>query len=345
MNTLKVPANLDSLAAVAAFVVEAAQAAGLSRQAAYRLRLAVDELATNIVTYGYAGASGNIDVSVEMDERTLTVTLEDAGVPFDPHKVAPPDDLHLPLEQRDIGGLGVYLALEGVDGFFYERIGDRNRNILVVNRPPAHKELTTMPAMKGKIGVLTEAHFDETEYRRFGEFFPEHGYAVEYLSHLWGQKQLTFKGNDMTEEVTVTVEVADAAPTAYAGVILIGGYAMDRLRYEESPQQGRPNQSPAVVFLRKAVAAVDAGRLHVGAICHGLWLFCAAPELLKGRKVTCAHNIMGDVSNAGGIPVYDGNRLKDTCVDGGLVTGRHPGVVEEFMALFVKELDRARASR
>src|SRR5262249_52501892 len=147
-----------------------------------------------------------------------------------------------------------------------------------------------MPPVKGKIGVLVEAHFDETEYRRFGEFFAAHGYAVEYLSHLWGQPQLTFKGNDMTDEVTVRLEVNDVAPTDYAGLILIGGYAMDRLRYEEHPQQGRPNQAPAVVFLRKAVAAMDSGRLHIGTICHSLWLFCAAPELLKGRQVTCAHN-------------------------------------------------------
>jgi protease I len=197
-----------------------------------------------------------------------------------------------------------------------------------------------MPPQKGKIGVLVENHFDETEYRRFGEFFPAQGYAIEYLSHLWGQPQLTFQGNDMTAEVTVGVEVKDLAPTDYAGLILIGGYAMDRLRYEESPHEGRPNQAPAVVFLRRAVAAMDAGRLRIGAICHGLWLFCAAPELLRGRKVTCAHNILCDVVNAGGTPVFDGHRLTDTYVDRNLITGRHPGVVEEFMSSFVGELEK-----
>jgi protease I len=201
-----------------------------------------------------------------------------------------------------------------------------------------------MPATKGKIGVLVESHFDETEYRRFGAFFPENGYAVEYLSHLWGQPRLTFEGNDMTARVEVNVEVARVAPTDYAGVILIGGYAMDRLRYEETVEPGRPNQAPAVVFLRQAVGTMDAGRLHIGAICHGLWLLCAAPELIKGRKVTCAHNILCDVVNAGGIPVYDGNKLKDTCVDGNLITGRHPGVVEEFMSAFLTALNERQAS-
>jgi protease I len=115
---------------------------------------------------------------------------------------------------------------------------------------------------------------------------------------------------------------------------------MDRLRYEESPHEGRPNQAPAVVFLRRAVEAMDAGKLRIGAICHGLWLFCAAPELLKGRKVTCAHNILCDVVNAGGTPVFDGHRLKDTCVDNNLITGLHPGVVDEFMNRFLGELDK-----
>jgi len=196
-----------------------------------------------------------------------------------------------------------------------------------------------MPPTKGKIGVLVESHFDETEYRRFGEFFPEHGYSVEYMSHLWGQPRLTFDGNDMTAKVTVDVEVARVSLADYAAVMLIGGYAMDRLRYEENIEPGRPNQSPAVVFLRKAVAAMDAGRLRIGAICHGLWLFCAAPELMKGRKVTCAHNILCDVVNAGGIPIYDGSKLKDTVVDRNLITGRHPGVVDEFMSAFLAELN------
>ena len=200
-----------------------------------------------------------------------------------------------------------------------------------------------MPRTQGKIGVLVEAHFDETEYHRFGQFFPEQGYAVEYLSHLWGQPRLTFEGNDGTAKIVVEVEVARTAPTDYAGIILIGGYAMDRLRYEETIESGRPNQAPAVVFLRQAVAAMDAGRLHIGAICHGLWLMCAAPELIKGRKVTCAHNILCDVVNAGGFPTYDGAKLTDVCVDGNLVTGRHPGVVDEFMSAFLKELNRRQA--
>ncbi len=203
---------------------------------------------------------------------------------------------------------------------------------------------TRQPQQNAKIGVLIEEHFDETEYRRFNQFFPEHGYQIDYISHIWNQPQLTFKGNDFTQEVTVTKEVQNINITDYQAFILIGGYAMDRLRYQEHPQQGKSNQAPAVEFLRQAVRAMDRGQLKIGTICHSLWLFCAAPELLKGREVTCAHNIMGDVQNAGGKLVFAGDQLVDTHVAGNLITGRHPGVVEEFMQIFLHELEKTHAS-
>ncbi|MFL5700445.1 MAG: DJ-1/PfpI family protein [Ktedonobacteraceae bacterium] len=197
--------------------------------------------------------------------------------------------------------------------------------------------------VKGKIGVLIEAHFDETEFRRFNEFFPAHGYEVEYITHLWGQDKLTFKGNDFTQEVTVTREVSDVKPADYKAIILIGGYAMDRLRYQEHPEPGRPNRAPAVEFLRRAVKAMNNSHLKIGTICHSLWLFCAAPETLTGRKVTCAHNIMGDVENAGGTLVFYEDQLIDTYVDGNLITGRHPGVVEAFMKTLLEEIEKLAA--
>ena len=194
----------------------------------------------------------------------------------------------------------------------------------------------------GRIAVLVEAHFDETEYRRFNEFFPEHGYAVDYVSHLWNQPSLTFKGNDMTAEVTVVIEADSLDLADYRGLILIGGYAMDRLRYEEHPKKGESNRAPAVELLRRAVAEMDAGRLQIGTICHSMWLFCAAPELLQGRHVTCAHNILCDVQAAGAEVVFDGDQTAETVVDGGLVSARHPGVVEQFMRVYLEELGKAK---
>ncbi len=191
---------------------------------------------------------------------------------------------------------------------------------------------------RGKIGVLVEKHFDETEYFEFNRFFPSNGYQVEYISHLWNNPYLTFDGNDFLATCTAKTEINDINFDDYAGFILIGGYAMDRLRYEEHPQQGQANQSPAARFLRKAVGA----NKLIGTICHSLWLFTAVPELLKNRRVTCAHNIIYDVQNAGAIVMFEsedpakGTRI--TYRDKKLITGKHPGYVKEFCQAFLEAL-------
>ncbi len=192
-----------------------------------------------------------------------------------------------------------------------------------------------------KIAVLTEAHFDENEFKRFNDFFPANGIQVDYLSYLWGQPSLDFTGNDGIETVTVDKCVTKSDPADYDAVILIGGYAMDRLRYETESAKGAPNRAPAVDFLRKAVAVEG---LTIGTICHSLWLFCAAPELLKGKRVTCAHNVICDVANAGGDIQYDEKGTVETVVDGDLVTAKHPEVVDTFIELLLTEITRKRGA-
>jgi len=142
MEPLTVPGKLDALSSIGKFVMSAAAAAGLDKSASYRLRLAVDEVATNIILHGYeeSGLSGDIALAAVIDDGRLTVSVEDSAIPFDPREAKKPEDMDLPPEERQIGGLGVYLALEEVDGFDYERIGDRNRNTFVMNRPPRGPE-------------------------------------------------------------------------------------------------------------------------------------------------------------------------------------------------------------
>ncbi|NEP81871.1 MAG: thiamine biosynthesis protein ThiJ [Okeania sp. SIO3C4] len=195
-------------------------------------------------------------------------------------------------------------------------------------------------ATKGKIGVLIEDHFDSTEYVKFNEFFPQKGYEVEYITHLWGNKELHFgsnpENNIVEEQVTVSTEVNDVNPSDYKGIICIGAYAMDRLRYQVNPKKGEPNQAPAVAFLRKAV---NTENVKLGAICHSLWLFCADNEMIKNKKVTCAHNIICDVENAGADVIFDGDQTADLVIDGNLITAKHPGVTDEFMEKFVEAIE------
>lgn len=196
---------------------------------------------------------------------------------------------------------------------------------------------------KGKIGVLIEEHFDPDEYREFNEFFPSKGYEVVYLSHLWNQPNLRFgsnaEGDEVKEHVVVTTEVNGLDPVEFKAILAIGAYATDRLRYQEKVKPGQKNNSPAVAFVRRAMATPS---VKMATICHGLWLWCADPDLIRGRKVTCAHNLISDVSNAGADIQYDleHETTADIVIDGNLITCRHPGVNKLFMETIVAELEK-----
>jgi protease I len=188
-----------------------------------------------------------------------------------------------------------------------------------------------------KVLVLIEEHYDETEFNVFNSFFPANGVDVAYASYLWGNASLDFEGNDKTSKVKVELCVSQVDLSQYKGLILIGGYAMDRLRYQPK-LSGERNTAPAVELLRQAVARMDAGQMAIGTICHSLWLFCADPSLIRGRRVTCAHNIVCDVVNAGGeLVVADGDTV-ETHADGLLITGKHPGCVDAFNQLFLDSI-------
>jgi protease I len=188
-----------------------------------------------------------------------------------------------------------------------------------------------------KILVLIEEHYDETEFNVFNKFYPANSVDVDYASYLWGNEAIEFEGNDKTSKVKVELCVSKLNLEDYKGLILIGGYAMDRLRYQPVLNESR-NTAPAVEFLRKAVQRMDAGQLAIGTICHSLWLFCADPDLIKGRRVTCAHNIVCDVENAGAQLVIANGETDDVHADGLLITGRHPGSVEAFDELFLQAI-------
>ncbi len=138
METLTVPGTIDSLAAIAEYVKRIASLANLNRKAAYKLRLGVDEIATNIITHGYekAGLTGKISLCAELDDSRLTLAIEDTGVTYNPKEKATlhKEYFYQRLETREIGGLGIHLVLDSVDEFRYERVNHRNRNIFVMHR-------------------------------------------------------------------------------------------------------------------------------------------------------------------------------------------------------------------
>lgn len=99
----------------------------------FKLRLSIEEAVENVVRYAYEGGIGWLEVGTRLDSDRLVLTIElrDAGVPFNPLEKADPD-ITLPAEERDIGGLGIYLCKKMMDSIEY-RYEDGN-NVLTMTK-------------------------------------------------------------------------------------------------------------------------------------------------------------------------------------------------------------------
>ncbi len=93
------------------------------------MNVVLDELLTNILSYGLEDGGSEVTIEVVLAPDRLTVTLTDDGRPFDPFGRAVPD-IALPMEERPIGGLGIHLVRQLMDEFRYHRRGDRNVVVL-----------------------------------------------------------------------------------------------------------------------------------------------------------------------------------------------------------------------
>jgi anti-sigma regulatory factor (Ser/Thr protein kinase) len=93
-----------------------------------KLSVVVEELVLNIVDYAN---SDYLDVEIIRDEKSITLRFHDGGIPFNPLEKEEPD-FTIPLEDRKIGGLGIFMVTKYMDTVTYERTGDEN--ILTVRK-------------------------------------------------------------------------------------------------------------------------------------------------------------------------------------------------------------------
>ena len=134
--TLTLKNDLSELARIAEEIEAHGESRGWPAKWIMNLNISLDELITNIISYGYRD-SGEHEIRVTLTERSgsLVVVLEDDGMAFDPFTTVPEPDLDADVEERRIGGLGVYFVKTLMDEATYERLDDRNR-ITLIQRPP-----------------------------------------------------------------------------------------------------------------------------------------------------------------------------------------------------------------
>lgn len=130
-STLRVQADVNELASVRDFVEHQAGALGVSTDALYDLVLAANEIATNIVVHGYNGKPGTIDVTIQPEGDMIKIVLRDQSPPFDPTS-APTPDIHIPLEKRKRGGMGIHLTRKLTDEFLHRVTADGGNEVTLI---------------------------------------------------------------------------------------------------------------------------------------------------------------------------------------------------------------------
>jgi anti-sigma regulatory factor (Ser/Thr protein kinase) len=120
----------DDLARVTRIVEDLAATHHLARDVVADVNVALDEVLTNILTYGYDDDEiHEIRIRLSLDQEVIEVEVEDDGRPYDPTALAPPD-LSAPLRDRPVGGLGMHFVRNLMSEVTYARAGDHNRLLL-----------------------------------------------------------------------------------------------------------------------------------------------------------------------------------------------------------------------
>ena len=118
-------ASMDTIPDIVGFVSETAFAMGVHPKRVMHLELAVEEAAVNICSYAYEIPPGEVTIRISRETEVVRIELIDVGVPFDPLAADAPD-IKSELENREVGGLGIFLIRRMLDEVRYSRSGECN---------------------------------------------------------------------------------------------------------------------------------------------------------------------------------------------------------------------------
>lgn len=124
-------AYLESLEDFRGFIKEhCAVVLRVTDEILYDIQLAVDEACTNIISHGYAGMDpGSIILDLDIDTDRITISLTDFGHAFEPSSTPMPD-VDAPIEERELGGFGLFFIQQSMDEIDYQVTEDGNKMIL-----------------------------------------------------------------------------------------------------------------------------------------------------------------------------------------------------------------------
>ena len=124
---ITVTADVKNLETITTFVDEGLEQFDCPPRAQMQLDIAVDELFSNIAYYAYQPGTGEVTVQVEItgEPASAMLTFIDGGIPYDPLSHADPDTT-LSAQERQIGGLGIYMVKKSMDEVSYQYLDGKN---------------------------------------------------------------------------------------------------------------------------------------------------------------------------------------------------------------------------
>lgn len=133
MVTLTVPAKTENTNQLMEFLEQQLEDSGCPYAFVMQLELVVEEIFVNIATHAYTAAGGmaTMDCDVEKDKRQIRLRFTDSGIPFNPLTKKDPD-ISLSAEEREIGGLGIYLVKKTMDKCEY--MYENGKNVFTVTK-------------------------------------------------------------------------------------------------------------------------------------------------------------------------------------------------------------------
>lgn len=128
MKEITIDALIENINTVTAFVDDLLDEIDCPMKSKIQIHIVIDEILGNICHYAYKDSVGTVTVSVKYQNtpKTICLTFTDNGIPYNPLETEDPD-ITLSSEERDIGGLGIYLVKRNMDEIKYEYINKQNR--------------------------------------------------------------------------------------------------------------------------------------------------------------------------------------------------------------------------
>lgn len=126
--------NAEMLEGISTQIDEMAESDDWSPKLLYLIQLCLEELALNAMTYGRQKGLSEFQVSITPGVEEVVLELHDNGAAFDPTRDAPIPDPDAPMEDRPIGGLGIFLIREMVDDLAYRREEGWNHLTITIRR-------------------------------------------------------------------------------------------------------------------------------------------------------------------------------------------------------------------